>query len=330
MAADRAPFVAIRTDIRKDERVSVIADVAGYNRHEAMGRLLDMWAWCSDRKLEDAPDDCDGYALSDAVLRRFLGPRGVEAILGDGCDELALGVRRPDGLVYLRGTSDTVARLRGYRRTAVAGGEARVGAPRDEGGHFVSQTTVVQLRGQPDTSSSPAAHQQSSSSSPAVTSEYPRSQIPDPRSQRERESGAPSAAPVPLPRKRSSGTRDPKPPVPGHQETIACFTEAYERAYSTKPTWSGRRAKQVQELLRAHGESEVRRRIGILFGGGLAWPAGPYDFDTLVKHFDKLAQPAARAGPGNGHRTGPTLLQSLLTDIEILERDELEKARQCE
>lgn len=197
MAADRAPFVAIRTDIRKDERVSVIADVAGYNRHEAMGRLLDMWAWCSDRKLEDAPDDCDGYALSDAVLRRFLGPRGVEAILGDGCDALALGVRRTDGLVYLRGTSDTVARLRGYRRTAVAGGESRVGAPRDEGGHFVRQTTIVQQHGQPDTSCSPAAHQPSSSSSPAVTSEYPRSQIPDPRSERERERGAPSAAPAP-------------------------------------------------------------------------------------------------------------------------------------
>jgi hypothetical protein len=142
---------------------------------------------------------------------------------------------------------------------------------------------------------------------------------------------SPDQKDLPLPRKRSSGPRDPKPPVPGHQETIACFTEAFERAYRTKPTWGGRRGRQVQELLSAHGEAEVRRRIGILFGGGLAWPAGPYDFDTLVKHFDKLAQPAAaRAGPGNGNRTGPTLLQSLLTDIEILERDELEKARQCE
>jgi hypothetical protein len=35
----RAPFIAIQTDIRKDERVNVIADVAGYNCHEAMGEI---------------------------------------------------------------------------------------------------------------------------------------------------------------------------------------------------------------------------------------------------------------------------------------------------
>lgn len=140
--------------------------------------------------------------------------------------------------------------------------------------------------------------------------------------------GSGSEKDLPLPRKRSSGPRDPKPPVPGHQETIACFTERFESAYGTKPTWDGRRAKQVQNLLRAHGEVEVKRRIGILFSGGLAWPQGPYDFDMLVKHFDKLAQPA-RAGPQNG-RGGPTVLQTLLSDIEILEREELEKTRQHE
>lgn len=132
----RPPFVAVRTDIRKEERVLVIADIGGYSRYEAMGRLIDMWAWCADRKLEDAPEDCDGYAVPDAVVRRFLGPRGVEAILGDGCDELALGERRKDGLVYLRGTSETVDRLRSlpssdrlvtYAIRTVDGGVVKVG-----------------------------------------------------------------------------------------------------------------------------------------------------------------------------------------------------------
>src|SRR6266576_1869782 len=107
----RAPFVAVRTDIRKEERILVVADLGGYNRHEALGRLVDLWCWCADRNLDDAPEDCDGYAVHEAVIRRFLGPRGTEAILGDGCDELALGHRRPDGLIYLRGTEGTVRAL---------------------------------------------------------------------------------------------------------------------------------------------------------------------------------------------------------------------------
>ncbi len=102
MARRAAPFVAVRTDIRKEERVRFIADHAGYNDDEAIGKLVRMWSWCTDRGLEDAPDDCDGYAVPDAVVLRFLGPRGVAAILGDGCDELAMGARRHDGLIQLR------------------------------------------------------------------------------------------------------------------------------------------------------------------------------------------------------------------------------------
>jgi hypothetical protein len=152
----RAPFIAIQTDIRKDERVNVIADVAGYSRHEAMGRLLDLWCWCADRKLEDAPADCEGYAVPDAVVRRFLGARGVEAILGDDCDELALGARRRDGLIFLRGTESTVRALRGWAKTAAAGGRARATtAGRSPGGQFVGLATNVQQDCQPETSCNP-------------------------------------------------------------------------------------------------------------------------------------------------------------------------------
>jgi len=156
MPERRAPFIAIQTDIRKDERVNVIADVAGYNRHEAMGRLLDLWCWCADRKLDDAPVDCEGYAVPDAVVRRFLGARGVEAILGDDCDELALGARRPDGLIVLRGTESTVRALRGWAKTAAAGGRARAtAAGRTRGGQFVGSATESQQDCQLHTSSDP-------------------------------------------------------------------------------------------------------------------------------------------------------------------------------
>ncbi len=136
-----APFVALRTDVRKEERVGYIADRCGYNAFEALGRLASLWCWCTDRDLEDAPADCPGYAVPDAVVRRFLGPAGVEAILGDGCDALAMGQRWGAGLVYLRGTADTVRRLRKLRGTAVAGGEAAVAVGRrGPGGKFVRAT----------------------------------------------------------------------------------------------------------------------------------------------------------------------------------------------
>lgn len=117
----RAPFVAMRTDLRKEERVRFTADFCGYNEDEAIGKYFRLWSWCLDRGLEDAPDDGPGYAVPDAIVRRFLGPRGVDGILGDGCDELAMGARRPDGLIYLRGTEDTVSRLRTARAGTATG-----------------------------------------------------------------------------------------------------------------------------------------------------------------------------------------------------------------
>jgi len=186
MSKRGAPFVIVRTDVRKEERILVIADIGGYSRQEALGRLVELWCWCADRKLEDAPEDSDGYAVPEAVVRRFLGPRGVEAILGDGCDELALGVRRPDGLIYLRETSDTVRGLRGWARTAAAGGHARAeavaraGAAGRVGGRFVSETTNDQQCYQPSASRPPPDDQPSASGGPAVTSVDPRSIIQDP------------------------------------------------------------------------------------------------------------------------------------------------------
>lgn len=140
----KAPYVAMETDVHKDERFGALTDIAGLaNRYEAIGRMHALWSWCTDRGLLDAPEDCDGYAVHDAVVRRFLGPKGVEAILAEGCDELALGVRRPDGLIYLRGTSETVRHRRRLARTAQAGGEARSRAPRHQG-RFVPYDTNLQ------------------------------------------------------------------------------------------------------------------------------------------------------------------------------------------
>lgn len=162
----RRPFVAVETDVVKDESFAVLGDVCGYNRDEALGRVFRMWAWCADRKLRDAPEGCPGYAVPEGVVVRFLGPDGVRGILGDGVAEFALGERWGD-LIYLRGTDATVTSRRSKINGAIAGGEARArevlatGA-RDSGGLFVSDDTT-----------SPA-------DSPPGSSVDPRSQIPDP------------------------------------------------------------------------------------------------------------------------------------------------------
>jgi len=180
----KAPFVAMQTDLRKEDRVELIAEITGYNRDEVLGKLFRLWAWCTDRGLEDAPDDCDGYAVPERVIRQFLGERGVDAMLGDGCDELAMGGRRPDGLIYLRGTSETVSRLRGLRSTAQTGGWSAAGANRRaKDGRFVRNQQNLQPTDQLRTSRTPAdgpaTDQPDSSREPAASSEIPQTTDPD-------------------------------------------------------------------------------------------------------------------------------------------------------
>jgi hypothetical protein len=203
----RAPFIALYTDVLKDEALHMLADTAGYNRFEALGRISALWMWCRDRGLEDAPADSDYYAVSEAVVRRLLGPAGVDGILGGGCDELALGIRFRDGLIQLRGTQHDVARLRELSRTRQAGGRARAGGERDGMGRFgtppheepVSQPTSIQHDSACDSSRTPAGLQL----------HPPDLQRPDPEEERER--GAASPLHLASSGSKASGKRRSKP-----------------------------------------------------------------------------------------------------------------------
>lgn len=136
--------IDVRVDVLMDERYDALADIAGYNRHEALGRMFALWAWCLDKQ---------EFVLHEAVIRRFLGPRGVEAILGDGVDSLALGERR-DGGVYVRGT-ESLLWLGARRDAAAKGGEARSHGVRNESGCFVSPATNQPAKHHPTSSQSP-------------------------------------------------------------------------------------------------------------------------------------------------------------------------------
>lgn len=195
-ARKKAPCVDLRTDVHKDERFAALAQIAGFNRYEAIGRMHALWSWCIDRGLIDAPLEFDGYVVPERVVRQFLGESGVAALLAEGCDELALGVEVSGGRYYLRGTSGYVGERRRLLRTSQAGGLARTNGPRD-GGRFVGANTNDQPTGssgqsvaartndQPQSTGSPATVQpqsqpltsQDSSQPPARTSDLPSSLI---------------------------------------------------------------------------------------------------------------------------------------------------------
>lgn len=216
MSRKRRPFVAVETDVAKDESFAVLADICGYGRDEALGRIIRLWAWCADRRLTDAPIDCPGYAVPRGVIERFLGPHGIDGILGGGVDEFALGREFRDGLIYLRGTDVTVASMRARSAGSVTGGQTRARevlatSSRGPNGEFVAQLTFNQHeRGETTTVT------------PPITTVDPRSQIPDPRSdlseehERSAESGGPGgSAPLAL----ESDSTKPGPPRPARTRT---------------------------------------------------------------------------------------------------------------
>lgn len=138
--------IDVRVDVLMDERYEALGDIAGYNRHEALGRMFSVWAWCLDKQ---------EFVLHEAIVRRFLGPRGVEAILGEVApgeivDSLALGERR-DGGIYVRG-SESLAWLGERRAAAAKGGVERAHGVRDGGGRFVSEQTEHPPKRHPNSS----------------------------------------------------------------------------------------------------------------------------------------------------------------------------------
>lgn len=326
MKPRRAPFVAVRTDLVKDERVSALGDLAGYNVYEARGRLVTLWSWCVDRRLLDAPADSDGYAVSESVVRRFMGPRGVEAMLGDGCDELALAVRRHDGLLYLRGTGEYVTSLRGLAATARAGGSARASGTRDDAGRYrgdtprettesVVETTIVQ----PSASREPAADQPESSRHSSRSHRTTRNQKPLDLERPEEIPASRSPAMAEFKATVEKATRSARAVF---QPAVDAFDQYFRKVNNgSKPTWGGKRIAMIERLVKSHNLDEVIRRIGVLSRAPPSFPPQPWDLPMFVQHFDKCAQETtAKNTPRNSvMNSSPT--QVALDELARLERE---------
>lgn len=93
-----------------DARFAALGDLCGYNRHEALGRMAQLWDYCTERNT---------YVAPESIIRGCLGPNGVEALI-----DADLGERIEQG-IRVRGTSGRVEWLETARTGAQLGGESR-------------------------------------------------------------------------------------------------------------------------------------------------------------------------------------------------------------
>ena len=102
---------AVRIDANAfaDERFELLGELAGYNRHEALGRVARLWSYCTDKETD---------LVEETIVRAYLGASGVDAICGAGLAE------REGGMVRIRG-GERLFWLRDKRKAGSSGGKAR-------------------------------------------------------------------------------------------------------------------------------------------------------------------------------------------------------------
>jgi hypothetical protein len=128
--------------------------------------------------------------------------------------------------------------------------------------------------------------------------------------------GAPSeSAPLVLSHPNAPVPETDKPkrkPSGPHQEAVDHFHRRYVDRHGHKPTWKGKNASLIADLVGTHGADEVKRRTDIAFDAPPSFLVGQViDVGTLSTHFDKFAVAATpRAGPiaPTPRRMPPSLL----------------------
>ncbi len=77
-----------------------------------------------------------------------------------------------------------------------------------------------------------------------------------------------------------------------YQHAVDEWFRHYRESYGADPTWGSKQGAQLNRLIKAHSADEVIRRLAILFASPPSWLKPPFDFSTLVQHFDKLVSPS--------------------------------------
>lgn len=107
-----------------DDRFERLGELAGYNRHEALGRMVRLWSVCTELQTEMPPI---------ARIQSALGMHGAAVLAESGLGEIM-----PDGALRVRGCT---GRHEWYGEVAaqrVAAGKRRADGAKREKGRFVS------------------------------------------------------------------------------------------------------------------------------------------------------------------------------------------------
>jgi hypothetical protein len=198
------------------------------------------------------------HTLPESIVVSILGPNGPAALVSAELGEVT------DGGVRICGTRGRIEWLGKLRKNARKGGKAKAAKRQAVG------------------SSNPAKGHPEATREPATT-------YPDP---------CPPTLTLTLTPSRSSGSPSGKSDSPPARRTgpvQRCWlhwSELYERANETKPTWSPKTERLLSGVLKGHSPEEVCRRMDIAFTSPPDWPRGPYDLATVAEHFDKFARPS--------------------------------------
>jgi hypothetical protein len=101
--------VRIEEDAFASIKMDALAEIAGYNRYEALGRMAHLWRLCTDKQT---------YIATERMVINCLGPNGMDAIVQSELGEVV------DGGVRVKGTKGRIEWIAAKRQASAAGGEA--------------------------------------------------------------------------------------------------------------------------------------------------------------------------------------------------------------
>lgn len=212
--------VRLEAEAFTDPRIQLLADLGGWTRYEALGRLAFLWSACTERQL---------YYVPEAIVRGCLGMNGADLL----CDS-DLAERTPEGL-RIRGTAGRVEWLGELREKRQRAGRARAECVnRDTLGRMQSNNQPAHAGDLPSTSPAP-------SSAPTLVPVPVPTQAPDPEAEEK---------PV---RKRTSKAQLPDSWVPDRSESnVAAEAEAKARGVDLRSELS-----QLRDWAKANHEPKA-------------------------------------------------------------------------
>ncbi len=82
-----------------------------------------------------------------------------------------------------------------------------------------------------------------------------------------------------------------------HSTVVRTFHERFIARYGSPPTWGGKQANIVKQLVKKHDLPTILARIEVCFSDAVAWPPHPRTVETFSVHFDKFIFVKAKPKP---------------------------------